>query len=78
MNIGKIFYETVVNMNHFEKIKTYKSSIFIIHRTDEQTVNYSYSVTAQKNYKPNQCSLQLMKNASTNLAKNKWTPLLQQ
>lgn len=60
MQIGKRFHETVVDMNPFEEIAPFAGPVLLIHGTDDQIVDYRYSVKAHESYAPGQCQLQLV------------------
>ncbi|UQZ35491.1 hypothetical protein C2I18_19360 [Paenibacillus sp. PK3_47] len=60
MQIGKRFHETVVGMNPFEEITPYTGPVLLIHGTDDQVVDYRYSVKAHESYAPGQCQLLLV------------------
>ena len=63
MLISNKFHETVVDMNPFEEISSYKGPVLLMHGTADETVNYNYSIKAKESYAPGQCHLQLIKDA---------------
>lgn len=63
MLIGKIFHETVVEMNPFEEIAPYTGPVLLIHGTADKTVDYQYAIKAKEAYAPDQFHLQLIKEA---------------
>ncbi|MEK5056959.1 hypothetical protein BK126_18455 [Paenibacillus sp. FSL H7-0326] len=63
MTIGKMFHETVADMDPYEEIIPYTGPVLLIHGTSDEIVHYSYSVQAQNSYETSQCQLQLIKEA---------------
>jgi len=62
IQLGKVFHDTVVNMDIYQELSDYKGPALIIQGMDDQTVNYSYAIRAKENYAPGQCHLQLVPN----------------
>lgn len=67
MLLSRQFHETVVHMNPFQEITPYKGPVLLIHGTADQTVNYRYAIQAKNSYLPDQCHLQLIKDAGHSL-----------
>lgn len=63
MLIGKAFHEAVVEMNPLTEITPYKGPVLLIHGTADKTVDYQYAIKAKEAYAPDQCHLQLIKEA---------------
>ncbi|MCZ8520811.1 MULTISPECIES: alpha/beta hydrolase [Paenibacillus] len=63
MRISKKFHEAVVDMNPFEEIIPYKGPVLLLHGTADPLVHYNYSIKAKESYAPDQCRLQLIKDA---------------
>lgn len=60
--LGKPFHDTVVGMDVFKELRSYKGPVLILQGMDDPVVNYSYAVRAKENYAPGQCHLQLIRN----------------
>ncbi|MFK3939236.1 alpha/beta hydrolase family protein [Alkalihalobacillus sp. NPDC078783] len=63
MLLGKVFHDTVVEMDPYKEITPYLGPVLLIHGTADATVPYSYAVKARDAYAPEQCHLQLIKGA---------------
>ena len=61
--VGKGYHEDVVNMDAYMELTTYKGPVLILHGLEDEIVDYSYSIRAQKMYEKGQCQLQLIPNA---------------
>lgn len=70
MRIGKKYHEAVVEMDPYEQIVSFKGPVLLMHGTDDQLVNYTYSVKAQEAYAPGQCHLQLIQEAGHSFTAN--------
>lgn len=62
IQLGKIFHDTVVNMDIYQELSGYHGSTLIIQGADDKVVNFSYAIRAKENYAPGQCHLQLVPN----------------
>ncbi|WYP27518.1 alpha/beta fold hydrolase [Alkalihalobacillus sp. FSL W8-0930] len=63
MLLGKVFHDTVVQMDPYKEITSYPGPVLLIHGTADATVPYSYALKARNAYAPEQCHLQLIKGA---------------
>ncbi|MEK4564092.1 alpha/beta fold hydrolase [Alkalihalobacillus sp. FSL R5-0424] len=63
MLLGKVFHDTVVQMDPYKEITPYPGPVLLIHGTADATVPYSYALKASDAYAPEQCHLQLIKGA---------------
>ncbi|WP_020619278.1 alpha/beta fold hydrolase [Paenibacillus daejeonensis] len=60
MPIGKVFHDTVVDMDPYAEIAAYRGPVLLMHGTADIVVPYTYSEKAKEAYAPGQCHLQLM------------------
>lgn len=63
MLISKKFHDTVVDMNPFDEISHYEGPVLLLHGTADEIVHCNYSIKAKEAYEPDQCHLQLIKDA---------------
>lgn len=61
--IGKGYHEDVVHMDAYMELTGYKGPVLILHGLEDEIVDYSYSIRAQKMYEKDQCELQLIPHA---------------
>lgn len=61
MILGKIFHDTVVEMDPYLELSAYKGPVLILQGLEDQIVDSSYAVRAQANYEKGQCHLQLIR-----------------
>ena len=59
--IGKKFHEEAYEMDPYLELEPYKGDVLIIHGTDDQIVDYSYSMRAKESYEKGQCHLQIVR-----------------
>lgn len=55
--IGKKFHEDVCNMDPFLELEPYQGPVLMIHGTEDQVVDISYSMRARDSYEKGQCTL---------------------
>lgn len=70
IQLGKIFHDTVVDMDVNLELAPYKGPVLILHGLEDEIVNYSYAIGAKENYEKNQCYLQLIKEAGHSFNEN--------
>lgn len=59
--LSKKFHDDVCNMDPFLEIAKYKGPVLIIHGSQDNVVEYSYSVRARDSYEKWQCALQIFR-----------------
>lgn len=60
--LGKIFHETVVEMDPYLELAAYQGDVLLLQGLDDKVVNYSYAIRAKESYREGQCRLQLVRN----------------
>ena len=63
MLLGRNYHETVVHMDPYEEITSFGGPVLLIQGMKDSVVDYHYALKARKAYQPDQCQLQLVKNA---------------
>lgn len=63
MLLGRNYHETVVHMDPYEEIASFGGAVLLIQGMKDSVVDYHYALKARKAYQPDQCQLQLVKDA---------------
>ena len=64
IKLGKAFHDEMAAFDPYKELAKYPGEVLILHGFDDPVVDYSYSVRAKRNYRPGQCSLQLIRGLS--------------
>ncbi len=59
--LGRIYHDTVVDMDVFLELSPYQGPVLILHGLEDEVVDYSYAIRARESYAPGQCHLQLIR-----------------
>ncbi len=59
--LGRVFHDTVVEMDPFLELVGYKGPVLILQGTEDDVVDYSYALRARHEYAEGQCTLQLIR-----------------